>query len=39
MRVAAQRLDHRYDFAHVFDDGFASGHRAQGEYAFAVYAR
>jgi hypothetical protein len=39
VRVAAQRLGHRNDFAHVLDDYFACGHGAQGEYALAVHTR
>ena len=38
VRVTAKRFGHRNDFTHVFDDGFARSHRAQGEYAFAVHA-
>lgn len=36
VRVTTQRLGHGNDLAHVFDDGFARCHGAQGEYAFAV---
>jgi hypothetical protein len=39
MRVAALRFGHGNDFAHIFDDGFARGHGAQGKHAFAVHTR
>jgi hypothetical protein len=39
VRVAALRLGHGDDFAHVFNDPLASDHVAQGEHAFAVNAR
>ena len=39
VRVTALRLGHGNDFAHIFDDGFARGHGAQGKHAFAVHAR
>ena len=39
VRVTTQRFGHGNDFTHIFDDGFARGHGAQGEHAFAVHAR
>jgi hypothetical protein len=38
MRVTTQRLGHGNDFAHIFDDGLASGHGNDSEHAFAVDA-
>ena len=39
VRVTTQRFGHGNDFTHIFDDGFARGHGAQGEHAFAVHTR
>ena len=39
VRVAALRLGHGNDLTHIFDDGFARGHGAQGKHAFAVHTR
>jgi hypothetical protein len=38
MRVAALRLGHRDDVAHVLNHDVACGHVAQGEDALAVHA-